>query len=154
MSTLPDKPSALIRVALPDKPSALIRVALADLAKVEADPKYRVDMSEWVLWDGDSSPCEVCFAGAVIVGTLGGGPNFTEDFFRSHPHLFDSGTSRKLHALDAFRNGYVSLALEHMGIYGRDKVLLNRTLSPYEIDRAAWRADMEKLANDLQMVGI
>lgn len=58
---------------LPDKPSELIRLAVADLERAEASPDYIIDMGCW----HEPIPnglCAVCFAGAVIAGTLGAHP--------------------------------------------------------------------------------
>lgn len=57
---------------LPDKLSDLLELALGDLEKVEAMPEvYEVDMSDWHLpqrdeFGGRCGRCTVCLAGAVI----------------------------------------------------------------------------------------
>ena len=61
---------------LPDKPSELIQLALDDLEKCEqADNDIVINMGSWAYYedlgyDGGVT-CEVCFAGSVLVQTVG-----------------------------------------------------------------------------------
>lgn len=101
-------------VELPNKLSALIRAGLADLEKIERNKAYVVDMATYHTsynCDNDGRPyadgrrCHVCFAGAVMVGTLGvelGDSATPRDF----PGLED-----KLNALDEVRVGNIGYAL-------------------------------------------
>ena len=97
---------------LPTKPSELIRVALADLRECEADDRYRVDM-----WDLHSSRkgqrgqmvCHVCLAGAVLAQTLGAPRNRSisgRDLAR-----YRSSVQDRLRALDYFRRGEIKAGL-------------------------------------------
>lgn len=96
-------------VKLPDKPSALIRLALRDLEKCERSPKYKVEMA---YWHDPNGKCKVCLAGSVMAKSLGVGPNQ-----QLHPQdLEDADTQRKLFALNAFRVGGIHGGLEEMGI--------------------------------------
>jgi hypothetical protein len=54
---------------LPSKPSALITIALLDLAAAEK-AKQVIDMNIWCDVKLQNKKCSVCFAGAVMVGTL------------------------------------------------------------------------------------
>lgn len=54
--------------ALPDKISELLKLAMIDLEKVEADPRYKVDMLEW--HTPRENKCEVCLAGSVLAKSL------------------------------------------------------------------------------------
>ncbi len=98
---------------LPDKPSALIRVALDDLAACELSKDYEVNMGEWHILRDTSlgNPyCAVCFAGAVMAQTLGA--DLEEDL---NPASFPRDTN-KLQALDCFRQGEVVGGLVNMGL--------------------------------------
>lgn len=67
-------------ITLPDKPSELIDLALRDLADVESDPNYCVEMEvQWhasLYWYQSGRPkCAVCLAGAVMARSLHAPPN-------------------------------------------------------------------------------
>lgn len=53
------------------KDSELLRIAVADTQKVEADPDYVLDMSDWLI-QLSGGPCEVCMAGAIIANRFPG----------------------------------------------------------------------------------
>lgn len=89
---------------LPDKLSDLIDVALRDLEQVEKDKRYVIDMQAWHSPKGDA--CHICFAGAVMAGTLGKAPDWPHS-----PCDFDAATSAKLDALDAVRCGAFGAAI-------------------------------------------
>jgi hypothetical protein len=85
---------------LPDKPSALIRLALADLAAVEANPRYAVNMDSWHKpWQGR---CHVCLAGAVMANTFGADPS---KFLYPSDVCGDETAFDRLIWLDKLRNG-------------------------------------------------
>ena len=138
---------------LPDKPSELIRVALADLRKVEAMPKvYRINMEDW--WfagTNDEAGCSVCLAGAVMAETLGA----PRDDGAS-PSDFPNGLRGKLLALDSFRQGEVLSGLIDMDQDWDAEVgeSLNRAISAYSLDPECFHRDMNKLADDLEAVGL
>lgn len=129
--------------SLPDKPSELIRVALADLAKVEADPRYVVDMGMWhePLAPPFDGKCAVCLAGAVMAGTLG---ISAERSLR--PEDFDDDTNRKLDDLDEMRLGWVPDRFDFSD-HGRP-------ITKYADNPARFRADMERFASDLEEAGL
>ncbi len=123
MTKLPEKYSGYRPTQkLPEKLSDLIDLALADLRKVEKDDRYAVDMATWheppgASLDEEATRCHVCFAGAVMAGTLGTMPNVVvlpSDFtsMGDDPH-----TARRLLALDSVRNGFVEDALRELGAY-------------------------------------
>ncbi len=95
---------------LPDVPSQLIRVALADLKKAEKSPKYKIDMGIWHEPMGGMGRCAVCFAGAVMAGSLGAKPDY-----HCGPLGFGEETAYKLEALDFLRNGEISPLLRACG---------------------------------------
>lgn len=137
--------------ALPDKPSALLRLALADLRKVEALPEiYTVDMGTYhESWDGR---CNVCLAGAVMAGTL----NIPADE-DTLPCNLGIVFAPKLHALDALRAGEVGGALA--------RLLLDKAVSyglPNSVDifpystanPEPFHADLNQLATMLEAAGL
>ena len=143
--------------ALPDKPSALIRLALRDLEKVERSRSYKVDMGSWhmpeVKW------CRVCFAGSVMAMSLNaerarflGPPDFPKE-------------AHKLDALDRFRSGSVRYGLEDFGVAASRtrRVLralaaregrLDRGVTPYDVDPKLFKHDMRRLATLLAKHGL
>lgn len=133
---------------LPDKPSELIELALEDMAKVEAQPdRYQVHMLQWHAPMLGSRRCIVCFAGAVMAGTLG-----VPDDLPVDPDAFDDDTRAKLLALDAFRQGRVSVGLGNMGM--RHIPGTTRTVTRYAVSSARWREDMTRLARELREAGL
>ena len=153
MAEADTKPSAEPR--LPDKPSELIRVALADLAKCQADERYEINMEEWhrpqSRSNGYEFKCLICFAGAAMSQSLGAAPDI-----KAWPEDFDDPDRRRLLALDAFREGYVKAAVQTIDANRINSFLLPRKVSVthFEADPAAWRADMEKIATMLEEAGL
>lgn len=85
---------------LPTKPSELIFLAIADLWAAEASPKHEIYMSDWHSPNKTTKKCNVCFAGAVMAGTLQTAP---QD--KLEPFEFDYHTQQRLLALDDLRQG-------------------------------------------------
>jgi len=144
---------------LPSVPSALIRLALSDLKKVEADKRYVVYMDHWHSILSNDRPCTVCLAGSVIAKTIGldiseiiePGSNLEEFMVMSLVY--------KLKALDCFRIGRVLRGLVIMNIPSEIRSNLPENLKL--VDIATYRPydnffnrDMEKLASDLQEIGL
>lgn len=96
---------------LPDKPSELLKLAMKDLELVEQNPKYKLDMGIWHE-KKKSGACAMCFAGAVMNRELG----CNEQEHMVEPEDFDKPTTKKLWALNNFREGYLQTALQHFGI--------------------------------------
>ncbi len=133
-----------VRTTLPAKPSALIRIAMDDLNKVERLKGYEVDMGRWHDIGYEDGKCRVCFAGAVMAQTLGVKPDEARE-----PHSFGHDTSSKLKALDDFRVGYVYAGLSRMGVgrnYGYD---FDVAVPHYAEDRRGFKLAMRKLIRDL-----
>lgn len=137
--------SAKQKVAkLPEKPSALIRLAVRDLEKAERARNYKVDMGTWHTPNGK---CRVCFAGAVMAGTLGAS---RKDCLS--PQSFGDDAA-KLESLDYFRTGHIRLGLQ---INGRETpaAVSNFAVVPdYDEDPKAFKRDMRKLATMLAKHG-
>lgn len=115
---------------LPDKLSALIRVAVADMRKVQADERYTLDAWEWhtaTNEPGDAPLCAVCMAGAVIAGTLGTNPEHS-----ASPDDFAAPISRKLEALDSVRCGELACAAMVLAGVDSDNDLPEENLATYE----------------------
>ncbi len=135
-------------VILPRKMSALIRIALEDLSKVERSKVYQVQMGNWHLPMADGK-CAVCFAGAVMAKTCGFQKN--SDVF---PRVSSMGDNLdQFFALDSLRQGEVSLAASELKLKNHNKDL-DREITPYSANRLQFRADMLKLAIDLERAGL
>lgn len=156
---------------LPRRPSALIRAALADLAKVEADPTYAVDMTSWhgMNWVNPIHPdaaedreedmrelCCVCLAGAMMAKTfkVPYGDSATPRQLLLMEEV-SAGDMNALEALDELRAGNVHGAFRDLrmdvptAFVGRAYV----EVADYDQDRAEFRADMERLADELEEAG-
>jgi len=101
---------------LPALPSALIRTATADARALDRD-LYLPYHGEWHLPrfvsdepDDERQVCEVCTAGAVVAGTLARQWHEPTD-----PADFDEATTRRLLALNQFRQGHVEAGCNRMG---------------------------------------
>jgi hypothetical protein len=132
---------------LPDKPSELLTLALADLESVESDPRYVIDMDLWHKPYRDR--CAVCLAGAVIARTMGESPRVMLTVAD-----FPEAISPKLFALNDFRMGYISLALSDLGIRKPSSIPAGVHVTPYNIDRDKFFADMGAMAALLREHGL
>lgn len=136
----------MTKKTLPDKPSALIRLALDDLRKVERSKRYMVDMGWWHdtgVHLRDPIKCVVCFAGAVMAGTLSVPiqDNCTPDYF-------DADVEAKLIALDYFRDGNV-----WSGVYTiLDPIHKRPPSSQRRIDRLFSQKKLDRLSDEGQEV--
>ena len=139
------------------KLSQILAIALHDLKKVERNKKFVVDMGTWY-YPTETKTCEVCLAGAVMVGRYGKfveawGVGVSPEKFSKH----DDAT-HKFYALDSLRCGYLAAALSHMGVnpkeYVGDGVEPIRTVAEYHDDKNQWWADMRKLLADLKKAGL
>ena len=106
---------------LPDTLSELIRLAVKDARGLDRRtyiPNYTT-YYDWFGGSGDPYPaeCSLCFAGAVIAGTLNA-PHGDDESVVMTPLQYDSDTAKKLRALDCFRsedyyNAFRLLGLDH-----------------------------------------
>lgn len=138
-----------VRPRLPEKPSALIRLALADLAMCVEDPAYRIVMGSY--WHMPGSECFVCLAGSVMAQTLHTLPHEYDN-----PEKYDGHTKSRLYALNYFRLGYWQKGLEEMdayepGILPADADMLH--VVPYCDDSYRFEAGMERMAAHFESVG-
>lgn len=129
---------------LPEKLSALIRVAVADLEKVESDRQYKVKMSSWHC--PVAGRCEVCLAGAVMAMSLGAPvgasclPNGFED------------EDRGLRALDYVRQGYVSVTLGVLGVAWPK--MWYEDVTPYKVSGPEFKTQLLGIATKLEVKGL
>lgn len=149
---------------LPDTLSALIRIALKDEERVNRSRKYIMDMGGWHTPGYIDEICRVCFAGAVMSGTLNADPNNEYS-----PESWDAKTAAKLASLDDIRRGDVRGALIE-GKFSRsydktrqvDDSIHGKIGNPpyydgsdkfYARNRKNWRQWMFKCARELEARG-
>lgn len=137
----------------PEKLSDLIDLALNDLRKVQADPRYVVDMTLWHepnTDDGENYVCHVCFAGAVMAKTL------AVDVLADSP-VSDFGHEwrRAFYALDDVRTGNLTSTSVQRFIPRPLRGLVgNRYVPHYDPDNPEhFTQAMTQLRNDLRMIG-
>jgi hypothetical protein len=120
---------------------------MQDLELVENDPKYTFEMSTWYSSDYNEDTCYICHAGAVMANTLK--LKESKKTF-SHPDLFDNSTRDKLIAIDAFREGNLTKALEYM------KTRIPRSLKDIELtyNLCYWSDIENKILNDFEEFGV
>ncbi len=126
------------------KPSEILLIALADLAKAEQDPKYRVCMSVWHMYD--SGVCEVCLAGAVMAFSLSSKRDedkAPEDFPTYEPVLM---------ALNWFRHGKINTGLKELGY--RDVEISDLFTTEYGTSRWQFKEDMLVVVDRLKHAGL
>lgn len=143
-------------IALPDKLSDLILVALADLERAEQSPNVHINMGDWRAFYKytQNQYCSVCFAGAVMIGTLNlskkrsGFPGFGEGV--------DGQTKSKLYALDYVQAGSIALALCLLDVPVTDRLLgiLHIPLCPYAQDSKIFKSDIHSLVVLLKNEGL
>ena len=142
---------------LPDKPSALIRLALDDLSNVEGHDDYVVDFDSY--WHGadiypEAEMCSVCWAGSVIARTLGVPPDVN-----SSPTMFDKNTRDKLCALNRFRSGANHSGLLLCGLSQLEALRVNTLLvgdeevPSYEDDPPVFHSHMHWMADQMEAQG-
>jgi hypothetical protein len=135
-------------VKLPNKPSALIRLALKDLSAVEKmKAKYRVDME---VWHEPNSHCTVCFAGSVMACSLKADPKENLDY-----DAFGKENKKKLLALNYFRTGDLHDGLNKMEAdYDDEWIPYSVAVSSYDATDADskkdFKKDMNKIADRLE----
>lgn len=138
----------MIELKEPKKFSQAMRMALKDLAKVEKDPKYRVDMGAWHLANAyPNHKCAVCFAGSVMAKSFKLSPDeeasFTS-FQGKWPSIFI--------ALNRVRRGDVSGALRIFSGAITDKFTTVVPTVNYEKDPKLWRKQMFAIVRKLEAV--
>lgn len=159
----------LINTKLPDQLSDLIELALADLTKVESQPdRYRVNMMDWVGKYNDDAPiCNVCLAGAVMVGTCQLDTESLEFQSYTPSDLLDPSMTGAMMALNAARVGKIITALIYLGkrisVDTRDRIssalfefqgpCLARIVT-YEKSPEEWKKVMNRIIEILRKEGL
>ena len=137
------------QIKLPEKLSDCIKLALKDEEKAFNSPLYKINMDVFHRKLNGDDICSVCFAGAVMAGTL------EQPTVELDPCNFDEHTQNRLNALDYIRRGEISTALDFMGIpeemHPRPYFM---NVTSYESNRKGWRATMLSIANWLQAQGL
>jgi hypothetical protein len=148
-------------VSLPNKLSALIRVALDDEARAHKSKQYEMFMGVWHRpLPSELNKCQVCLAGAVMAFTMNADPRSDVS-----PSTYSTPDRRKLSSLDSVRQGHM---IEALAIFLHDgkwydnidrkipKLIwdvagknMGRIPSYYN-DRAGWRKWLFKAANRLE----
>ena len=85
----------------PEKISGLIRLAVADARGLKRE-RYSPHYGEWHTPNEKAGICQVCFAGAVMAGTLGESPEQAMD-----PFVFSGSWEKALNALEMVRQGNI-----------------------------------------------
>lgn len=156
------------RHILPDTLHELLDVAMEDVAALEKDPDYEIQMDEtWHLptsqfsqetlrtFTNPRAACVICAAGATMVR------RFHASKRRGYrPSSFGHRNEVRLKAIDWLRLGDVSAA---WNILYSDEPFpdvpiyvsaLNREVVIYEKDRAQWWEDAMELHMDLRKAGV
>ncbi len=145
---------------LPQQPSKLIRVALKDFAKVERSARFKINMQNWV-YKKNGKPCEVCLAGAVMVGTLKQPVPRKLDKDEEFSLLPDGGSwniqppeTPALMALNCLREGNIRQGFIEMGLDFPEHFLSSVKIPDYtKKNRVKFRAAMNELADALEKEG-
>lgn len=160
---------------LPERLSAGIRLAVADVVAVERSKKFSMEMSTWLNPKrGVGKTCEVCFAGAVMVKTLGAPStvdkykpmeDIYDELIGTSPQHFDPAVSNKLNALDYVREYNVVEAIESYSSYvgtapnfayaGCDNEIFCQGLDTVDYHRnpEEWKENMLTIADRLEAFG-
>jgi hypothetical protein len=101
---------------LPDKLNEVVTVAIQDLQKFQAQPNVRITMFTNWLSKSEEDVCVMCYAGAVMHGTLGAQVTDMAHYCGWFPELFCHHNSERLILLNKFRSGY---ALEGLRFFYR-----------------------------------
>lgn len=130
------KPQA--EIALPDKASALLRLAVADARKVSKMKTRVLDMEVWHQPDGGK--CAVCMAGAVMDRTLRADPK--KLLVPGGDGMSDQNTAALLR-INALRRGFDSKCIIP---YGHDALDLIRAHYKASSGLAPWRIYLKAAA--------
>lgn len=131
----------------PGKPSGLIRLAIVNVKKVRRRKRYVVDMG--IYHEPMGGKCHVCFAGAVMAGTLGASPT-------QYVTTYHWGLTWRyaLQALNCFRLGRVYEGLNCLGLGIPDGLPMTMAVTHHDDDPEQFLADMEAMAATLEGAGL
>jgi hypothetical protein len=139
---------------LPDKPSDLLELALHDLELCEADGRYEIRMLLWHAPLDDRPGCMVCLAGAVLSQTCKAPMNI-QIWVPSMANGTDipERIANQLTAIDALRTGRVDEAFGLLGLSGCGGEVFERHTTPYNMDPQGFKDDLRELIADLRKGG-
>lgn len=141
-----EKSTEVTNSLLPDKPSELLRVAMRDLELVEADPRYKVNMSAWHGKRSDQR-CHVCLAGAMLAKSCG----FPIHWFWTHA---PQSVTTKMSVINFLRMGEVAAALQMARFARPVEVAPVTEIIPYDKDPEAFKSQLLALAGYLELSGL
>lgn len=146
----------MAKTKLPNKPSALIMLALKDLINVEQNKKYEIDMRTWhepeIIGD-KTTKCAVCFAGGVMAMTLK-----IASKVKMAPNDFDVDTENKLCAIDNLRTGDLQSAFEQLKLSYNNEAFKpyipeKMDIVEYHINPKIFKKEMKHMAMKLKAIG-
>jgi len=136
----------LIDARMPDKISDCIMIALEDLAKVEKDKRYKVDMNFFHAVSHEGN-CSVCFAGACMAAEVND-PSATLG-----THRFNRHDAIRFQALDAIRQHDWDMMFHRLGAWFESwdaRIALDEHFPDYRPqyaeDKAGFKQNMETVA--------
>lgn len=139
-----------------EKPSFLIKDALEALELVEADEKFKADMLWFCAIDpneqGDNR-CFACLGGASHLKRMG---LIGKPFEELRKYVDSRGSFTGIErALDCVRRGDAAGMLYYLKLdYDSAEVgALTRDITPYNIDPATFKLEIQEIANDLRALG-
>jgi hypothetical protein len=127
------------------KPSELLELALNDLEKCESDPKYKIEMSNWL--EHRDEVCEVCMAGAVMAQTLK-----CYHLKEATPENFTDLWEGRFDAIDSFRIGYIAQGFDDLDLEFPDDLPQRIEVTHYIDDDVKFKKDMRGLIELLKGV--
>jgi len=139
-----------IQDKLPNKLSSLLSVALKEFLKIESDPRFEINMTAWVEYNPRVKRCQVCFAGAALVGRCGVSRKRADVWGDDLNHVkAGSPLGRKASALNELRVGDIHAAAHSLGI-ALPRGIHNQSVAEYAISPEGWKKDIRKLIQYLR----
>jgi hypothetical protein len=150
---------------LPDKPSALLAVALADLEKAERSRRYKIDMGTWHNPSANEKTCSVCLAGSIMAFSLKVPPTQDADAWGEGlgaAKKVDPDLTEKLLFIDKMRAGrfssgvhnpaFIRRARKKTGVTG--SVNFQHQIPFYEDDPNGFKRGMRKMIKSFREFGL
>lgn len=138
---------------LPNKPSALIKLALKDLRACESNPTYKINMYVWHTERSvsfDKKHCQVCLAGAVMAKSLKVRPYESKDPLH---YKYDKQLQAKLWALDVFKSGHIGYGLHLLGF--KNEIFDDTVnITEYSKNPTRFKKQMTTLARHFERAGL
>lgn len=132
---------------LPNKPSALIRLAINDLNAIEKQKdKYSINMTEWHSPNYMEDTCAVCLAGSVMANTL----KLDSNEHLDADEVEDISIQNKLYAINSFRIGQIKEGVEQLNL--KMPLYLNNEVPivSYASNKSTFKKQLLKMADVLE----